>query len=278
MISEIYNQFSDAYNKLYIENLLCFQSRAFQYYKSNEWFVNFYPSFGIKPIEKTDFLFIGQAVNGWGTGFNISSPFDKVEKLRESISYSNNYCAEKKHTPLDWVNIRWTKNLYNEHMNDPILRKSYPPSEAANYWASKSFFWNVTFKTLCDYYTLGRNSWAWSGKMVWTNLYKIAPEDANPNNIHCCMQQPFASELIKFEINELKPKHCIVPTNLEWWLPFRFHLNTNILKYDMKEYPQIAAVEKYNNTLIIITNRPYVGNTDEFASQIIKTIKYFENE
>lgn len=32
--------------------------------------LDFYPSFGIKN-ERTDFIIYGQAVNGWGSGFNI---------------------------------------------------------------------------------------------------------------------------------------------------------------------------------------------------------------
>jgi hypothetical protein len=267
----IYNQFSTKYNQTYLQNLLEFQCRASQFYCEGEYFVDFYPSFGTKPGGDTDFLVYGQAVGGWGTGIGSHTPLEH-DKLEKSITFSNSYCGAKGHCPLDWVNVQWTKTLYTGHMSDPILRAHYEIRDP-NYWAHRSFFWNTTFKTISDYYSYDREDWDWTKQMVWSNLYKIAPEESNPNQVQMLMQQPLAYELVKLEIEELQPKYCIVLTNREWWLPFGYYLNTKPIEYDKSLFGEIVSLEQYQSTIIIVTSRPRWGTGEVHAKHICDLLK-----
>lgn len=266
-MKKYYNKLSKEYDSLYIQNILDFQRKIREISTENDYFVDFYPSFGIRDNEKSDFLVYGQAVNGWSSGFFLQDNIDN-EKLNESIISSNSYLATEKHTPIDWVNIQRTDSQYNEYCNKKDIADFYQ----GKYRTYRSFFWNVTYKLICDYYNIDRCSFDWSRKLVYSNLYKIAPDGENPNKFCRSLQQPLSAELIKQEIKELKPKFCIVITNLGWWLPFQEILQTQIIDFD-KSLNEIVSVENYDNTKIIVTNRPPFGNSNKFVQQILKLIK-----
>ena len=105
--------------------------------------------------------------------------------------------------------------------------------------------------------------------MVWSNLYKIAPLRGNPDSYIKSLQQEFAIELVRKEIEELKPKYCIVLTNEEWWEPFRNGLNSNILhRYNSR----VITIEQINNTKIIVTTRPFRGSSNAHVEEILNSI------
>jgi hypothetical protein len=263
-----YNKFSNAYDSLYIKNLIEFQ---IEYSKNNKdkYFIDFYPSFGINNDRKTEFLIYGQAVNGWSSGFTISNKIDE-SKICSSIFASNKYLLEKNHNPLDWVNALWSNRIYNENSNDENFKSFY--NGTGTYRAFRSFFWNLNKKLLCQYYNLDKASWDWTKKLVWSNLYKIAPEDSNPNLMERQIQEKISIELVKKEIEELNPKYCIVLTNLNWWLPFQKGLKSQIIDTN-KLSNEIVSVEKYKNTLIIVTHRPLFGNSQNYVDQILEIIR-----
>ena len=64
-MKDYYNKLSNDYDSLYIQNIIDFQKRKLEINNEDDYFVDFYPSLGIKANEKTDFLVYGQAVNGW---------------------------------------------------------------------------------------------------------------------------------------------------------------------------------------------------------------------
>ena len=113
-------------------------------------------------------------------------------------------------------------------------------------------------------------------EMVWSNLYKIAPEEGNPNEKEQEYQLQKSIELVKLELNELKPKYCIVLTNKKWWDPFGEkiipHYNSKI-KLPKGDFSKIEYYGTYKNTQIVVTKRPPFGNSDEYVQQIKDLIK-----
>jgi len=272
MNEEIFNKLSEKYDSLFIENIEAFKKAA---NSAGEYCV-FYPSFGIRNNEKCDFLILGQAPNGWSPNFKTSDTLNSIKLCQESYEYSNSYCKdfkEREHNPLDWVNVYWSKSTYQNEISNNACKDFY---EKLDYFTFHSFFWNVVYKTICDYnkneFKDGRNSWEWTKKMVWSNLYKIAPADGNnPDDYEQEWQRKLSLELIKREIDELNPKFCIVITNLSWWEPFQEFLKpTNIREYETEE---IQSMQSYNNTKIIVTKRPACGKSDNYANEILKIIK-----
>lgn len=115
---------------------------------------------------------------------------------------------------------------------------------------------------------MARDSWEWSKKIVWSNLYKIAPDGANPEYFEKEAQLSVGINLVKMEIDELEPKYCIVLTNRDWWLPFQKALTPRTLQES--DLPsEVVFYEQYNQTVIIVTNRPRFGHSEKYVSQIL---------
>lgn len=261
-MEKIYNKLSKDYDDFYLNGINYFLKN------NNEKYCLFYPSFGIKKGEDCDFLIYGQALNGWGdTVINSEEDLD----LNKIIFSFNNYLSERSHTPLDWVNVYWTKADYNEHMDDPLLEEFYGYEDP--YLTYRSFFWNLTYKTVSSYYNFEKGydfGWGWSKKIVWSNLYKIAPLKGNPNDQLKKDQFEFNVELFRKEIEEINPKFCLVFTNQSWFEPFKEFLKlSNIYE---KESTVITSVYRYKNTKIIVTNRPFGGNSDFYSKEVLKEL------
>jgi hypothetical protein len=267
-----YNQFSDKYNDIFVEAAMRFSAQFRELY-----FHTFYPSFGIARHQKADFLIVGQAVNGWDSSLSYEHLSDKDIRntiLSEAVLASNTYPETLDgFTPLDWVNVKWSKSIYEEFCKDERIKKFYTNSNS--YWLFRSFFWNVTFKIICDYYNLPRGSREWTQKMVWSNLYKLAPEDANPTDFQRQFQFTSSVELLKQELLELNPKFCLILTNLSWWIPFSEKIGTKKIGLD-QDLDCIESFEEFGGTKIIVTTRPRFGNGEKHVAQILALIGKFQ--
>lgn len=263
-MEKVYNQLTAAYDQLFIQHINEFKEQS----EKNRKYAAFYPVFGTTENEPAEFLIYGQAVKGWGSVFNTSEELDENAFLREAILYSNDRYKEKNHSPLDWVNVYWSQSGYSKLITTAAEKDFYP---SLSYSTARSFFWNVIYKLICRYYKLDENSWDWAKKIVWSNLYKIAPaEMRNPDDDECRWQETGSVALIKRELDEIKPRFCIVITNDAWWQPFRTHLKTTVLHKQKDD--MIESVETYGKTRIIVTTRPFAGNSDKHASRILELL------
>ena len=269
--NKIYNKFSEEYDELFIKNIIQFQekNKTSKDEDSKRNYAVFYPSFGMRKEEPCDFLIYGQAVNGWNSEFNMNDSKLKIQKdrLQNALKFSNEFYSEENHNPLDWVNVYWSKGYYNKFAKSITAKNFY---EEMSYQAFRSFFWNVAYKLICKYYPLNFETLDWTKKMVWSNLYKITGQNRNPYYKEQLFQRDISTELVKKEIEELKPKYCIVLTNEDWWKPFREKLKTTQLENSIGS--PILSVEMYLNTKIVLTTRPYRGSSDKHVSQILKLI------
>ncbi len=272
MNEEIYNQFSEKYNKLFIEGIRKFNKAA---QKADENYCCFYPSFGIDG-KSCEFIIYGQAIKGWQPQFKTTDNIDDDAFLKTSIQYSNSFYSDKEkgnHSPLNWVNVRWSPNIYKQLKGNE--QEFYSDKYFGTYYAFRSFFWNVTYKLIARYYGLHENDHTWVKKIIWSNLYKIAPaERTNPSDEECKWQQEKSIELVEKEIEEINPRYCIVLTNDDWWRPFREKLGTKrIAAFEDNEY--IESYEQYPKiqTKVIVTKRPYVGGkSNDCVDEILKLI------
>jgi hypothetical protein len=161
--SPIYNKLSSVYDQLYLQNIHTFQNKVADNWLGDGWFVDFYPSLGIKPSQACDLLFYGQALNGWSSGFDVFGEYAQ-EKVNESIITSNRYFAKHNHSPLDWVNVRWNIQTFISIADDEEAKLFYTNGD--NYRAYRSFFWQVVSKLTNDLYGFDRTSSRWSKKIV----------------------------------------------------------------------------------------------------------------
>ncbi len=133
--------------------------------------------------DKPKVLFIGKAMNGWVSG--------NVRSVDDLFNEKNGYCIFNRGDQLEWVeNLAGAKSGYN-------TRKS-------QFWSLIREFSKELFK---------ENDWY--KYVAWTNLYKISPEEWNPDSELKDLQLKTCTELLKREIEILKPSHVIFLTS-DW--------------------------------------------------------------
>jgi hypothetical protein len=118
-------------------------------------------------------MFVGRAVNGWGSEFNLENIDSNLLLENLFSSLPNNDC------PLGWLESSWGSKDKDE----------YNPN--------KSAFWRV-IKQISKNINGLDSSHHWSSKIIWSNLYKIAPSlGGNPNDGLCNAQFNACNELFK---------------------------------------------------------------------------------
>jgi hypothetical protein len=257
-MEKLFSFLSKEYDNLFVENIeLFYKDNSIKNNYLDHEFSLFYPSFGTDKKEEIDFIIYGQATNGWLPKFSLSPKIDFKKLLNEAKEYSNTIDESN---PLDWVNINWSKTTKEEFINKNVI---------IDYNVSKSFFWNVAYKLISDYYKIDRNSSKWSGKLAWSNLMKISPaERGNPDEPMKSAQIEGCRKLFFKELEEIQPKYAILLTNLSWAEGF---IN-EIKKINFRENSIIEWAGKYEKTLIIVTKRPFQGDSDYYAKEILEFI------
>lgn len=250
----MYQELSSDYDAFYQAHLNAFGRRLKETYCDHTKYTDFYPSLGVKAGEPVEFILYGQSVGGWikEHDYAIPVPSDRVVQSR---AYSNRYHAD--HSPLDWVNVLWTKQ--SREQLDPAGKAFYKPFGSYN--PGRSPFWQLIVRVVQQHCGLPRASWAWTEKLVWSNLYKIAPQDGkawNPDPGQRILQRPEAVHLVEQEFKELRPRYCIVYTNDSWWAPFRKGLRTETLKVPKAGF--VERVERWGDTRIVVVKRARVGS------------------
>jgi hypothetical protein len=257
-----YNRLSSSYNTKMLELLNHFQNnKQLKQSQSDKEYCLFYPSFGVlKNNIPIDFLIYGQAVNGWANDFSFGDKKD-MDFVAKAIEFSNTI-NEGELSPLDWVNINWTNST---------KLNAKEQSRIEGYQVFRSFFWNVCYKLVSDYYGLDREKRCWCKHMVWSNLMKIAPKNSgNPNWKDRIEQKAGCIELFKMELDELNPKFAILLTNYLWAEEFVKALKCKSIVQDADA--NIQFIGQYNETQVIVTKRPFMGKSEEWLKELLGVI------
>ena len=148
-------------------------------------------------------MIVGRAVNG----FTIPA---KPESLRDETvarafaSELNQEIIDLDCCPLTWVRDGW--------------------GATEGYNTKKSAFWRVARRTLIDLDIASETMPNWASHLVWSNLYKVAPDGGNPSQRVCAAQELGCIDLLREEIRIYQPKRLLFMTGL-WATPFLKALN-----------------------------------------------------
>lgn len=167
------------------------------------------------------FMVVGRAVNGWSKEcewihgeYSDSSPREKVTEAYEKSLID----------PLQWVYNSWGENGVDENG-----KKKYN--------TAKSPFWQLTKNVLMN--LTPEDNWhedSWALKIIWSNLYKVAPSSGgNPNNTLCSHQLDFCKRILRYEIEVNKPQYILFVTGENWFKDF-FECITYSNEYRPKIY------------------------------------------
>jgi hypothetical protein len=187
-------------------------------------------------------LFVGKATNGWvAKSKNVDELFDQKNENR-IINRDDE--------------IEWVEKLSGN--------KGY------NYNTNKSAFWRVIKNVSSNLF--GQEEWY--KFIAWTNIYKFAPENGNPDSYLQKKQRDVCNKILDMEIACLKPDVIIFLTS-DWELFYNDHLNVkkengnNFYEWDgCKTYFQ-----KVNDILYIHSMHPQGKKEENHEKIILKIIK-----
>lgn len=175
--------------------------------------------------EKNGLLFVGKAANGWV----------KIKDINDVKDAFNTVFARTDQ-------MEWVKNLEGKKMNHHEGDDDYNTKQSA--------FWRVV-KNISKKYTKKDD---WYSYVAWSNLYKISPETGgNPNMALRKKQLPDCREILKKEIEILKPKYVILFTS-GWEKDFLWYLQNGQTSHLKK----ITWAGKYEAKLYKIKDVTYI--------------------
>jgi len=142
-----------------------------------------------------ELMWIGRAPNGWEI---IGSPHDFASSQYVDRTIENLGNADRDTCPLRWITQDWGQ------------KTKYNPATSA--------FWRTAKRTLLAPNEIDE---VWSSRLVWSNLYKIAPsKGGNPGSKLQKIQFHFCRDILVEEIVAFRPRRVVFATGMDWAEPF----------------------------------------------------------
>lgn len=195
-------------------------------------------------ISRTKIMIVGRAVNGWEVSFPDCSTLENTVH-----SVLNQSQRLDKVVDINGV----------EYKDAAGLTKTY--------YYSRSPFWRLIRKVL-ETYGEAEN---WNQKILWSNLYKIAPrKNGNPSWTLIKQNLSLYIDIIVEEINTYKPDKVLFITDNNYFKPYDDRPSfADALNVTMKPHGQyIVGTGRYNNSSIVVCKRPEFRDTDQMVIEI----------
>lgn len=199
-------------------------------------------------------MIVGRAMNGWETDFSTISSLDEMADEIIKSTYNFNDVTNK------------------TGFESKTRKRPY------RYITSK--FWRL-IKYVLEEYSEANKEWYgdnknWNKKIVWSNLYKVSPWEANNPNwdlIQLNIQEYI--DILKSEIETYKPKRILFITDNNFLEPHR-RLPSFVDALDIKKCDCgcIVGTGRFECSKIIVCKRPDVwGTTNDYIKTMAKEIK-----
>ncbi len=176
-------------------------------------------------LYNNELMVVGRAVNGWTQGIyptelnSSSSREEYAETIYRTVTRQDG-------CPMEWITECW--------------------GNQEDYNTRKSAFWRVIRTVIGELNIADIDQNTWPSHIVWSNLYKLAPEEGgNPNNTLCNAQLSGCCSLLKLELSIYNPKRLLLLTGIGWAKPF---LN------------EIFSIRKTDGTYVEAVGKPKIGD------------------
>ena len=200
------------------------------------WGDNYKPGRGI--------MLVGRATNGWVSGWDIPTGVQDASGIvREARDHAQR-------DRMEWVMAWWAERFPTGVTGD----KLYP--------IRRSAFWQVA--CCLAYEPIETAVGNWATRLAWSNLYKIAPcKGGNPTRREIDSQQPDSIDLIRMELDLLRPRAVVMMVGAHWLEPFEKDLNVRPCKGTF-----VIATGQYGDSTIIVTVRPEGKPRTAFVDEV----------
>lgn len=207
----------------------------------------FWPMIGERYVPGEGLMVIGRAVNGWEPiESNWWEPGEAgaTGKRQEIIERVRSLAIED----TSWVTReRTSSNDYNPN---------------------KSAFWRVIRQTVANTYPMNElEQREWSGAICWSNLCKLSPaEKGNPPGWLRDVQLKHCIELLRIELQSLKPARVLVLAGKDWYETFMSKLGVQ----GIREVGQLVEyVGCYDAQRWVFAKHPQCKPEKLFVDQVL---------
>lgn len=202
-------------------------------------------------------MFIGKATNGWLLDIPNDGSIQSIVSFYRDTAFNAN-CENRICHRAD--EMQWVENNAGN-------RKGYN--------TNKSQFWNVIKRTTKSL----EERQNWSSRIVWSNLYKFAPQGGNPSGKLKENQEEYCWKILDEEIDILKPK-CVIFLTSGWENKYLLHRYETL---PQKFNTSFGRGKKYvisyftdRNTLFVLSKHPMGKPVTAHAEKLHEIITEFQ--
>lgn len=148
-----------------------------------------------------DLMWVGRAVNGWRSEgrtpaqLAVGDSRGFVAEVLESVTRPG---PRGQPCPMRWVSDHWGNNLHG-------------------YNTKTSAFWRTAARVMKQVAEPGTESVEWPSRMIWSNLYKVAPAaGGNPGSRLAALQLDGCRRLLALEVAINRPRNIVFATGADW--------------------------------------------------------------
>jgi len=202
---------------------------------------------------------IGRAVNGWTNSWTVRELRNTESRTKILGEIANFVEITKDGTdcPMAWVVEQW--------------------GNEANYNTARSAFWRCIRRVATDLGIADPEARDWSSRLMWTNLYKIAPASGgNPPGALASAQHTSCRELLHAEIEGSAARHVLFLTGLEWAYAFLPALEGAIFAKSFHDDVSLSGtIQGANDTPIgiVVASHPQGKSEDRWTAQVLQAFQ-----
>ena len=189
-------------------------------------------------------MLVGRAVNGWPEEYDFSSA---EEFSNCAMGYMNDSSR------WEWV----------ENNNGRLTAKGN-----SEYSLERSRFWNYSrdiFKQLTN--EPEDDSRIWMDNILWSNLYRLSPENGNPGGRSQKKQKEVCLKILNAEVEYFKPTHILFVTGYDWMFE---DIRKKLTKISGK---YVEAVGNLSGAKAVIVKRPERVGKEGYVKECIEAFR-----
>ncbi|MEO7859667.1 MAG: hypothetical protein ABIU05_04365 [Nitrospirales bacterium] len=200
-----------------------------------------WPMVGCKFSHEKGLFVVGRSLNGWDTEavFNVDEIRTGFETFQDPDG--KEYCC-----PMAWD----------------------PNGEGKNYNTRKSSFWRLAKSTAKSLFDDKELSNEWACHIAWSNLFKLSPKDGNPGRLLRSAQLPYCRELLKLELEELRPSTVLFIVGRDWYKDFRDNMSIALV-HSESGFKYIEGIGCRGAETWVLTSRPEYKSQGPFVEEVI---------
>ncbi|AWC22663.1 hypothetical protein CO731_02127 [Aminobacter sp. MSH1] len=207
-----------------------------------------------------DLMWVGRAVNGWGPLGRTPSELDAigavdgfVQQTFESVTKPG---SEDHACPMRWVTDHWG-------------------SDKHRYNTKTSAFWRTARRVLAETCEVAAEAVDWPSRLIWSNLYKIAPTaGGNPGGKLAAVQLNGCRRLLALEVTTYRPRRLVFATGMDWAHAF---LDPAMFHQTSKDSDPVVSgdilVEGMATGRFVVAKHPMGKDENRWVAEVTKALK-----